>query len=92
MDNDPLDRIINYEIYIKNMPTNDIVELKSRKFRGSSSALTVLSQRDKTILIPLCTHILLEDFNGALIINNEDGFWDRQDYKLFITNRNHETV
>lgn len=30
--------------------------------------------------------------NGVLSINNDDGFWDREDYKLFITNREYKLV
>ncbi|MFB5681416.1 hypothetical protein ACE3NQ_10885 [Paenibacillus terreus] len=60
MEHDSLDRLIDYGIYIKNLSTSDLVELIKRleNYEEVSSALTELSQRDKTILIPLCHNIL----------------------------------
>ncbi|WP_355323471.1 hypothetical protein [Paenibacillus jiagnxiensis] len=69
MEYDSLDRLIDYEIYIKNLSTNDLVELIKRleNYEEVSSALTELSQRDKTILIPLCHNILRADLGDEYL-------------------------
>lgn len=69
MDNDSIERVINPETFIQNMPTSDLIELiKSlENYEEVSYALTELSQRDKTSLISLCQNILLSDLGDEYL-------------------------